>query len=574
MGIKERSGAVSVESAEGEAFRMAFTRAPIGMAIVNGLGRITMANDALARITGIAARELVGRSMLALIDPDDRDEDTANRPRLFAGKLSGYDTRLRIRCAGGTSVWVALTVSGDGQMPPSSLIYQVQDISERRVLEGRLEHLIDHDFLTGLFNRRRLEQELHQEIARQRRSAPRAAVLMLDLDGFKAVNDRFGHGMGDQLLRGLAEALHARCRETDVLARLSGDEFAVLMPDTDREEAAVVATDVINLVRRHRASLGGEVAHVTASVGVALFDDLDDGQVLALADAAMYAAKQSGGDQLVIFSADDQGTASRSVSEANGLRRALSDHRFVLHCQPIWNFAESRIEQYELLIRMRGDAPGELIAPNAFLYAAERFGLIGAIDTWVISQAVALIRDQQQRGRRIVLAVNLSGRSIDDPRLASHIERELDASGIDPSSLVFELTETAAISNVQAAQRLSQRLHHRGCRLSLDDFGAGCASFSYLKNLQFDYIKIDGDFIRGLTEHPIDQLVVSAIVAIAKGMGKQTIAEFVTDQKTSDLLRSQGVDHAQGYHISRPLPVEDVLAALELTSEGGPALST
>jgi diguanylate cyclase (GGDEF)-like protein len=413
-----------------------------------------------------------------------------------------------------------------------------------------------------LFNRRRLEQELSHEIARQRRSAPRAAILMLDLDGFKAINDRFGHAMGDAVLRGLSEDLHARCRETDVLARLSGDEFAVLMPDTDREEAEVVAADVINLVRRHRASMGNEVAHVTASVGVALFDDLDEGQVLALADAAMYAAKQSGGDQLVVFTSDDQGTASRSVSEATALRRALNDHRFVLHCQPIWNLAEARIEQYELLIRMRGDTPGELIAPNAFLYAAERFGLIGAIDTWVISQAVALIRDQQCRGRRVVLAVNLSGRSIDDPRLISHIERELDSSGIDPTSLVFELTETAAISNIQAAQRLGQRLHHRGCRLSLDDFGAGCTSFSYLKSLPFDYIKIDGDFIRGLTEHPIDQLVVNAIVTIAKGMGKQTIAEFVTDQKTSDLLRAQGVDYAQGYHISRPQPVEDVLAAL------------
>ena len=206
---------------------------------------------------------------------------------------------------------------------------------------------------------------------------------MLDLDGFKAVNDRLGHAMGDELLRGLAADLHARTRETDVLARLSGDEFALLMPDTDREEAETVAADVIALVRRHRASLAGEVARVTASVGVALFDDLDDGQVLALADAAMYAAKESGGDQLVVFTSDDQATASRSVSEANGLRRALKDHRFVLHCQPILNLAEGSIDQYELLIRMQGENPGELIAPSAFLYAAERFGLIGAIDTWV-----------------------------------------------------------------------------------------------------------------------------------------------------------------------------------------------
>ncbi len=209
---------------------------------------------------------------------------------------------------------------------------------------------------------------------------------------------------------------------------------------------------------------------------------------------------------------------------------------------------------------MRGEAPGELIAPTAFLYAAERFGLIVAIDIWVVSQAVAMIAEQQRHGNRIVLAVNLSGRSIGDPALAAHIDRELDESGIDPSCLVFELTETAAVSNLESAQKFGRRIHQRGCGLALDDFGSGCASFHYLKSLPFDYIKIDGGFIRDLPHQPIDRLVVRAIVTIAKGMGKQTIAEFVTDQSTCDLLTEEGVDHAQGFHLGRPEPAAAVFA--------------
>jgi EAL domain-containing protein (putative c-di-GMP-specific phosphodiesterase class I) len=301
---------------------------------------------------------------------------------------------------------------------------------------------------------------------------------------------------------------------------------------------------------------------VSASVGVAMFDGLDDVQMVALADAAMYAAKEAGRDRFVVFDPeDDHPGPSRRAGEASTLRRALRDGRFVLHAQPIWNLAEGRVDQYELLIRMRPEQGGELVAPTTFLYAAERFGLIGSIDCWVASEAVRLIAAQAALGRRVVLAVNLSGRSLGDDSVAQHIDRLLQESGIDPSCLVFELTETTAIGNIEAALALTKRLHHQGCRLALDDFGAGFSSFYYLKNLPFDYIKIDGDFVRGLADSPTDQLLINAIVGIAHGMGKQTIAEFVADQKTSDLLAASGVDYAQGFHIDVPKPVDEVLAA-------------
>ena len=308
---------------------------------------------------------------------------------------------------------------------------------------------------------------------------------------------------------------------------------------------------------------------MTASVGVALLDGASELEAVALADAAMYAAKSAGGDRFVVFDpSDPRPDHPRQASEASRLRRALNEGRFVLHCQPVWNLAEQRVEMHELLIRMRDETSGRLIAPNAFLYAAERFKLISEIDSWVVSEAVNLIATHARQGRRVVLCVNLSGRSIGDPAVDAHIDAALSESGIDPSCLVFEVTETAAIGNIEAAVAFSQRLLRRGCRFALDDFGAGFASFYYLKRLPFDFLKIDGDFVRGLPDHAVDQLVVNAIVAIARGMGKQTIAEFVTAKEIADLLLASGVDHAQGYHFGRPRPVNEVLSPAPASRAG------
>lgn len=303
---------------------------------------------------------------------------------------------------------------------------------------------------------------------------------------------------------------------------------------------------------------------MTASIGVALLDGLDDLELLALADAAMYSAKASGRNRFIVFDPNEENPLNADrFAEANQLRRALREGSFVLYCQPICSLADRHVEQYELLIRMRGESPGTLIAPNAFLYAAERFGLISEIDAWVVAQAIELIAEQDRRGHRVVLAVNLSGRSIGDPALASHIDALLDESGIEPSCLVLELTETAAIANVETARAFIERLRRRGCSFALDDFGAGFASY-YLKTLPFDYIKIDGNFVQGLTTSLTDRLVIAAIVDVARGMGKQTIAEFVADQSTSDLLQASGVDYAQGFHIAVPRPVDDVLGERDL----------
>ena len=334
-------------------------------------------------------------------------------------------------------------------------------------------------------------------------------------------------------------------------------------PQADADQAQVAADGIVKALGRHVAVLGDQSIRVTASVGLAMFDRLSATEVLACADVAMYEAKEAGRNRFALYRPPrgSPGPVSARQAEAERLRTALQDDRFVLYGQPIRDLRAGEVRQYEVLLRLRDDEGGEPLTPSTFLYVAERFGLIQAIDAWVACQAIELIAENERAGRPLVLHVNLSGKSIGDARVAALTESALTGAGIDPSRLVFELTETAAMANIEEAKAFAHRLRARGCRLALDDFGVGFGSFYYLKNLPFDYLKIDGDIIRGLAASPMDQLVVAAIVGIASGLGKQTIAEFVTDEETVRLLEKAGVDYAQGYHVGRPRPVARAAAA-------------
>ena len=544
-------------------FESAFTSAPIGMALVDLDGRCLQVNDALCRITGHTREQLKATTLRDITHSDDVDRDADFLRELLDGRIPSYQTEKRYRHAWGHYLWVLLTKSlvRDVQGRPLYVVTQVQDISERKEMTVRLEYLIDHDFLTGLYNRRRFEQELAREAGRVARYEAKGAVLMIDLDNFKDVNDAFGHKAGDDLLKGVAGALKHRIRQTDVLARVGGDEFAVLLPEADADEAQKVADSIIKTLSQQVAVLGERSIHATASVGVALFDGLSATAVLAFADQAMYEAKQAGRNRAAVYtpSAGHREQVSARLAEAEMIRKALEEERFLLYGQPILDLTRNEVRQYELLLRLRTEEGGELLAPSAFLYAAERFGLIQEIDCWVARQAIALIAEYAAAGRKLVLHLNLSGKSIGDPRVAALTEKAIADAGIDPASLIFELTETTAIGNIEVAKAFAHRLRARGCQLALDDFGAGFGSFYYLKALPFSYFKIDGDFIRGVAASPMDQLVVEAIVGIARGMGKKTIAEFVADGETVRLLEKCGVDYAQGYHVGRPRPVREVL---------------
>ena len=547
-----------------DAFKSAFSSAPIGMAFVDLSGRFLDINDAFCRITGHTRDQLRLRTLPSLVYPDDVAVDDVQRQALFDGHLQSYQTEKRILHAWGHALWTLLTVSivRDEAGHPTYLIWQIQDISERKKLEGRVANLLDHDFLTGLYNRRYFEHTLSEAVAAAARYGGEGAILVLDLDNFKEINDRFGHAAGDELLRTVAAALKAQVRRTDVLARLGGDEFGIILPHATGAQARVAAEEILNVLRRQSATLGADVIRITASVGAATYDHLTSTEVMAAADLAMYEVKQAGRDGFSLYRPITEGARSGNASqllEAEGIRRAILDGRLELHCQPILDLRTNVVSSYELLVRLRTEQ-GELLMPNAFLYIAERLGTIVAIDSWVVEQAVALIADQDQARRALTLNVNISGKSVGSADLVSLVGRVLDAASVDPARIVFELTETATISHLEQAKAFISSMRGRGCQLALDDFGTGFGSFFYLKEIPFDYLKIDGGFVRGFTANLADQLVVEAIVGIAKGMGRQTVAEFVADRDMTERLRESGVDYAQGYYIGAPRPVADVFA--------------
>jgi len=546
-----------------ERFESAFDNAPIGMALIAVDGRWLQVNDALCRITGCTGQELKATTLRAITHPDDADLDAQSLKQLLAGEIPNYQVEKRYRHAWGHYAWVLVTSSivHDEHLNPLYIVTQVQDISERKEMAKRLEYVVDHDFLTGLLNRRHFEQELAKETERSARYGGPGAVLLIDLDNFKDVNDTFGHRAGDDVLKGVAGLLRQRLRHTDIVARIGGDEFAALLTQTDAEQAQIVADEVVKALGRETAVLADQTIRITASVGVAMFDGLTDVEVLAYADIAMYEAKETGRNRFEMYRPLKGGRerVSARLAEADRIRRALEEDRLILYCQPILDLDTNKICQYEFLLRLPDEESGEPLPPSAFLYRAERSGLIQSIDAWVVRRAIALIAAHAREGHKLVLNVNLSGKSIGDRKLAEVVEEALAAARIDPGQLIFEFTETVAISNIEEAKAFAIRLHGLGCRFALDDFGAGFGSFYYLKSFPFDYLKIDGDYIRGLNTNPMNQLVISAIVSIARGMGKKTVAEFVADEQTARLLLKLGVDFAQGYHIGIPRPVSEVL---------------
>ncbi len=558
---KTRAVERALRAAE-ERFRRAFEGAPTGMALLSLDGRLEQVNAALAALFGCTRSELEGEQLSKLLHPADVELATEQLRALALGEHQRIGVELRIMSAAGSPVDVMVHAGAlrYGNREPARLLCQVQDITERKRFESELQFMADHDPLTGLMNRRKFEAEVDRHVAHVKRYGSEGALLMLDIDNFKAVNDTLGHNIGDELIISIAGVLAQRVRASDVLARLGGDEFAVLLPRADQTEAAQVADALISGVRENAALLGGKRQKVTTSVGIAMFDAGNSGlsgeSVLIEGDLAMYDAKENGRNGYAFFASTDH-PMSRTKARLTWVTRieqALASDRFALVAQPILDLRSNRVGQHELLLRMLDD-DGDMIPPAAFLYLAERFELIAGIDQWVVAHAIELIEQHPE----LRLHVNISGKSLGNRQLLGTIDEHLRASRIDPRQLIFEVTETGAVANITDAQAFAQRLRDHGCRFALDDFGAGFGSFYYLKHLPFDYVKIDGEFVQNATNGRVDQLVIDAVVRIAQGLGNETIAEFVTNEQTQRMVARLGVDHAQGYHIGRPVPIPDLL---------------
>ncbi|GAB7192047.1 hypothetical protein NUM3379_27560 [Kineococcus sp. NUM-3379] len=537
-----------------------------GVVTFSADGTVVQLNPAAERMFGVRAGEVVGRDVTAeLVAPLFR-EDVRRALDAYADgdarELVGRRLEILGRRRDG-ELFPAEMAVGDAGEDPGRFIAFVRDVSDRHHAEQQLRHLAERDPLTGLANRATFFRSLSALSGDGVPGGELGSLMLVDLDAFKHINDTFGHRAGDDCLRHVAAVLHERVRERDVLARLGGDEFAVLLPAVPPSSARQVAASLLGLLRERPLVVDGRPVRLTASIGVApVVAGSPPEDLLQAADAAMYEAKQEGRDRVAVYG--DVALAARSSalrsSSTQHLRDALAEERFTLHAQPIVDLRSGAVASFELLVRMLGEH-GELVPPGAFLPAAERFDLVQRIDCWVVEQAVGLLAGLGglDGGAPPTLHVNLSGRSLSDPSVLACIERHL--SGADASRLVFEVTETAAVTHLDTAISFTRRLAELGCGLSLDDFGAGYASFYYLKHLPVQSVKIDGDFVRGILTDNLDRAVVRATVTLAEDMGYRTIAEYVETPEHLEELRGYGIDLVQGFHTGAPVAAGVALAA-------------
>jgi diguanylate cyclase (GGDEF)-like protein/PAS domain S-box-containing protein len=528
-------------------------------------GHWTYLNDAVSRIYGYTAHEMLHHHFSEFQAPESAERDRAVHAALMRGEeILHYETvhmdNHGFRRYLSFNARPQLNSKGD-------VIYitgTARDITEQKAYEEELAYQAQHDSLTALSNRNFFQQELERQISRVARSGADCALLYLDLDQFKYINDTLGHAAGDRLLVECAQMLRDHLREGDLLARFGGDEFTVLLYNVDIHAARHVADHIRTLFENYRFYESGNNFNVTVSIGISAItpESGNADEILSHADLACNIAKSQGRNCLHLFNpadkqkdgmAEDMGWASR-------VRDAFENDKFNLAFQPIVSIHDGHIHDYEVLLRMKLD-DGDSILPGGFMPAAERFGLINQVDRWTVKTAMYKLAELHKTDPTIRFAINLSGRAFEDKELLPLIHGILTDTGLEPSTLTFEITESAAISNLAAATKFIYQLKDMGCEFALDDFGTGFSSFAYLKNLPVDKLKIDGSFVKGLADTRMDQAMVQSMNQIAHALGKKTIAEFVENEATLDMLRAYGVDYAQGYYLCKPKPSITVMSA-------------
>ena len=544
-------------------FRHAFVQSSIGMSFTDGTV-LSEVNLALANVLGFAREDLNGRTLSGLLSVDlDPLERMAAMRDLAVGMMREYP----FDAADGQRRWLNVSFARlDEDGDPQAQIAQFVDVTGAREMSSRLLYQARHDELTGLYNRREFEERLEAALQRARDQGVPHAVCYFDLDQFKVVNDTCGHAAGDQLLRQIAATLGTVARKTDTIARMGGDEFVLLMEYCTVEQAQRTAQAVRKALEDITFSWGEKRFRVSASIGlVPVSSGLEKvADLLSAADAACFVAKEQGRNRVHTYGPSDQELATRQSEMAwvERINRAIDDDRLELFYQPIEaTVPGGRKERHiELLLRLR-EEDGRLVPPGAFLPPAERYHIITRIDRWVVERILRSFEEEPALAAQVdVCGINLSGQSLTNEEFFEFLRDAMRRLGPRASRICFEITETAAIANIGAAENFIRELRALGCKFSLDDFGSGLSSFGYLKQLPVDHLKIDGVFIRDLLSDPVDYALVRAINEVGKTLGKTTIAEFVENDQIRAKLAELGVDCVQGYGVGRPRPLREILA--------------
>ncbi|MET0068368.1 MAG: EAL domain-containing protein [Candidatus Thiodiazotropha sp.] len=534
-------------------------------------GRIDYMNPVAESLTGYSLQEVSGRTLenaFRIIDENSREP--AVNPIdacLASGEVISLGSHSLIIARDGREIAIEDSAAPirkqDGQVIGVVMVFH--DVTRAREMAQTLSWQASHDSMTGLVNRAEFEQRLRVLLDQVREDRSRHAMLYLDLDQFKVVNDTSGHVAGDELLKQLAVLMSDLVRESDTLARLGGDEFGVLLAHCDLSHAQLVANLLREKIHEYRFIWQDKLFEIGASVGIVEITEVqnDISLILSHADIACYAAKDAGRNRVHVFQPDDDELMQRhsEMLWISKITQAMEQERLELYCQAIVPTPGETepIEWYEILLRLR-DIQGHLVPPGAFIPAAERYNLMPAVDRWVITHALENLQRMGacEETHRYRISINLSGASLNQEDTAAFILDQAGAFQIDPDQVCFEITETAAISNLAKAYRLMHDLKEQGFRFALDDFGTGVSSFNYLKNLPVDYLKIDGSFVRDMLNDSVDDAMVEMINQIGHVMGIRTIGEYVENAEILAALSRKGIDFAQGFHLHHPTPMQSI----------------
>ncbi|HEX8500509.1 MAG TPA: EAL domain-containing protein [Pyrinomonadaceae bacterium] len=552
-----------------ERFRSAFDNATIGMAVVSLRGRWLQVNRSLCDIVGYGEAELLESDVQRVTHRDDLVALDEQMQRFAAGSVSSHQTEVRYCHKAGKEVWAhtGMSLVRDGEAKPLHLIFQIQDITDRKRAEEQLLHDAFHDALTGLPNRALFMDHVKMAIQRSRRSGDRLfAALFLDLDRFKIINDSLGHMVGDQLLVGIAHRLEACLRPGDTVARLGGDEFTILLEDLSTMDDAIDVARRVQEAVTQPFNIGGHEVFTTASIGIALsntgYERAED--LLRDADTAMYRAKMEGKKRHVVFDKAMHDRAMELLQIETDLRRAITRKEFFLNYQPIVSLETGKVSSFEALVRWRHPERG-LVMPGEFVPVAEETGLIVPLGVWVLEEACRQMRSWQKLGLAgdgVTVSVNLSSRQFSQADLIEQVSSALREAGLRPGNLKLEITESMVMENVDTAIDMLMQLRDLGVGLSIDDFGTGYSSLSYLHRFPIDTLKIDRSFVTQMTDNAENAEIVRTIVTLARSLDMNVIAEGVETEEQLRRLGSLGCDYGQGYLFSRPVGAGQAVALL------------
>jgi diguanylate cyclase (GGDEF)-like protein/PAS domain S-box-containing protein len=548
--------------------------AAIGISHVGPNGRFIHVNRQLCEMLGYSREELLDLTVRAISHPDDIHVTDKDAERMRSGQVSSFKAEKRYLRKDGTPIWVRITVA-PRRGPDGTWLHDisiVEDVSERRLAEERVQYLATHDEMTDLPNRTMFTQLLTHAIEQGRRYKRRFAVLFIDLDRFKIVNDSLGHDAGDELLKVMAARLRGCLRSSDVVARLGGDEFVLLVEElNERQAAAVVARHVLSAVIRPVVVLGQE-CRVTASIGIATFpeDAQDPKNLMKNADMAMYVAKEEGKNNYQFYSSDISAVTVERMALERHLRHALDRNELSLQYQAKVSLGTGEIRGVEALLRWRHPELGS-VPPNRFIPIAEESGLIVPIGTWVIGTACAQGAAWLRQGLpRVRIAVNLSPRHFRDVNLVADVAGILARTGLPPELLELELTESMIVHDVEQAVERLNAIKELGVRLAIDDFGTGYSSLAHLKRLPIDTLKVDRSFIRDLPRDVEDRAITEAIISIGKTLGITVVAEGVETPEQQAFLSSRSCDEMQGFYFSRPVDTDEFTELLRTHAPAPP----